>query len=376
MARGSSEKDDGPARLDAVARWRSLLGPSTLSHLAFKEKLRAHYVETYRDELLRNEMEMIIENTVLKRQLDRPAGADNRGEGTAIAIVAESGAGKSRAMLHYLDGNEFFAEIPGGGRPLIRVAVKAPAILRNLGMATLRAAGYASRIEKLQSESWAQVQFLLRDLQTLVVNYEECQRIIQNANRKDRKLIVETFAGLLTDLDWPVSLIFSGLPALESLFQTDFIDLKADPKAAEAHDTLRRRTRFVPFPSIDLEADRKDLDRGLREYQKIGDVSLALLAHRSETRARLHHAASRQFGLFWQYVVSAIDICVRSERKEVAIDDFADGYAAETQQPLELNPFAVDHWETIDTSVVQHREQEETPEPKKARPERRREHDK
>lgn len=346
----------GPHRpADAAARLRGLLGPVTRQHVDFKERLRAHYVATERDEILRIEIEMIVENIVQKRSLCRPHGDGNRLEGTALAIIAESGAGKSRAMSHYLENSPFFPNHgdPDGDCQLITVGVKAPCTLRTLGMATLRAAGYRSRVEKKQTEAWPMAQFQIQDQQILVVAYEEAQRIIQQANKIERTVVIETLAGLMTDPVWPLSIVLSGLPELAGLFQKTFIDELATEQQRRAHATLTRRTRFVNFDPINLDADRKTLERGIREYQKLGGVSLELLRD-SETRARLHHAAARQFGLFWELIVLAIDNCVRSGRKAVEMDDFADGYAGKTREPIELNPFAVDHWETIDTNVIQH----------------------
>jgi AAA domain len=380
MARKPAPVSDPQPRPDAAARLRNLLGPATLKHLAFKEKLRAHYVTTARDEELASEIESMIENISLRRDDTRPPGDDNRTEGTAVAIIADSGAGKTRAMLHYLKNNHFFPRYgdPEGGCPLITVGVKAPCNLRNLGMATLRAAGYAARTEKRQNEAWPQAQFQIQDQGILIVNYEEAQRIIQQANKSERRQVIETLAGLMTDPVWPLSLILSGLPELAKLFQQDFLDEHATPAQRLAHATLKRRTRFVNFDAVDLKADRKDLDRGVREYSKIGGVDLELLDDKGETRARVLHAAAHQFGLFWELVVIAIDNCVRSGRTTAELDDFADGYAAKTREPTELNPFAVDHWERIDTSIIQHRVDDDDDPPAKKpvtrqRPERRRE---
>lgn len=360
------------ARPDAAKLIRDRLGPATQAHIEFKEKLRSHYVATDRDERLAGEIELMIENVSQRRDHARPHGDDNRCEGTAVAIIADSGSGKTRALLHYLKKNEFF---PGYGQPdvhcqLITVGVKAPCTLRNLGMATLRAAGYRSRIEKRQNEAWPQAQFLIQEQQILFVNYEEAQRIVQQAKLNERKQVIETLAGLMTDTVWPLHLILSGLPELTRLFQDDYI-ATARPEERDAHVTLKRRTRFVEFFPIDLKADRHILDRGIKDYGKLGGVSMALLGN-PQTRARLQHASARQFGLFWELTVFAIDVCVRSGRKVVTLDDYADGYAARTRQSVELNPFAVDHWETIDTSIIQHRP-DDGDGPLKKKPERRRE---
>jgi hypothetical protein len=322
------------------------------------EKVGAHYVVTDRDHRLRTEMEMMIENVAKKRDPDRPYGADNRLEGTAIAIVSGSGAGKTSAMLHYLKDNPFFPHYrdPLGGCQLISIGVKAPCTLRQLGMSTLRAAGYPSSREMLENQAWPQAHFQVRDQDILFLHYEEAQRIIQQKNVGERRKIVETLAGLMTDLDWPLYLILSGLPQISDLFQDDFLGDPATQSQAErdAHVTLKRRTRFVDFLPIDPKADRKILDEGLKQYEKLAGVSLKVVKE-VEARGRLCHAGARQFGLFYQLTVMAIDACVRAGRKVVTIEDFADAYAGRVLEPVELNPFIGDHWESIDTRLIQHK---------------------
>jgi hypothetical protein len=361
-------------RSDPAERLRDLLGPATLKHVDLIEKLKAHYVATERDKLLQGEIEILIENAVLRRDPSRPYGAGNRREGTALAIVAESGAGKTAAMWNYLRNNRFFPNYgdPQGGCPLITIGVKAPCTLRQLGMATLRAAGYQSRREMRENEAWPLARFQTEDQNVLFLHYEEAQRIIQQKNEDERKKIIETLAGLMTDTTWPEHLILSGLPAIKALFEDDFLEKsKSKAEARDAHATLRRRTRFLEFLPIDPKDDRKDLDRGIKDYEKIGGVSLAIVRDDAAMRPRLCHAAARQFGLFFELTVLAIDTCVRAGRKSVTLDDYADAYAAKTLEPIELNPFAVDHWETIDTTVIQ-RQPDDDEEAGGDKPERRR----
>jgi hypothetical protein len=157
----------------------------------------------------------------------------------------------------------------------------------------------------------------------------------------------------MTDMDWPVYLILSGLGQLKKLFQDDFLD-DPDPDERESHITLKRRTRFVEFCPIDPKHDRKDLNRGIGQYEKLAGVSLKI-AKESEMCERICHGAARQFGLFFELTVLAIDACVRSGRKVVTLPDFADAYASKTLGPIELNVFANDYWRDIDTRIIQRR---------------------
>jgi hypothetical protein len=345
-------------RADPTKRLRDALGPATRRHVDFMEIVKAHYVVTERDERLRSEIEILIENAVMRRDPSRPHGADNRREGLALAVIADSGAGKTAAMLNYLKNNPFFPGygIPYSGCPLITVNVKAPTTLGQVGMSTLRATGYPIERELRENQAWAQVHTQLKGQGNLFLNFVEVQRIIQQKNVVERGKIIETFAGLLTDTEAPQHIIFSGLPPTADLFQERFLDgIKKDPKEMEKlqerHQTLRRRTRFVEFHEIDLKADKQALDKGIQEFEKLAGVSLKLLRE-GDMRARLRHAAAIQFGLFFELTVMAIDVCTREGRKTVTKDDYQDAYAARTREPEELNPFFADHWRSIDTSII------------------------
>jgi hypothetical protein len=380
MATDRIRADIAALRADPARRIRELLGPATSAHVKFMEKVKAHYVVTERDERLKFEIQMMIENIAKCRDPSRPYGADNRLEGTALALIADSGAGKTAAMLHYLKDNLFFPNhaVPYGGCQLITVNVKAPTTLAQVGMSTLRATNYPIERELREAQAWAQVHAQLKGQGLLFIHFAEAQRIIQQKNVTERGKIIETFAGLLTDTEAPQHIILSGLPPTTNLFQEAFLNgLKTKNREAiqEQHQTLRRRTRFVEFHELDLKADKKDLDRGIRELEKLAGVSLELLRGEDDTRARLRHAAARQFGLFFELIVMAIDTCVRQRRKNVTKHDFQDAYAARTREPEELNPFYADYWRSIDTSIVKRKSAEDSDDTPKGKPERRRNDD-
>jgi hypothetical protein len=366
----STPPDGDPPSNDPIQLWRRLSGPATLKHVALMEKLKAHYVATSRDDDLAQKIDFMIMDNMVRRDLSRPEGVDNRGEGSAIAIIAPSGAGKTKAMQHFLKDNPYFPNYrnPKGGCPLITIQTRAPATLGQLGLATVHACGYRTKTHLPENEAWALARFQMQHQNILVPHFEEAQRIIKQKNRLERSKIVETFAGLMTDLDWPVNPIISGLRELRRLFDDDFLD-EPTPEARESHATLTRRTRFVEFHPIDLKQDRKDLDRGLGEYEKLAGVSLKA-AKETETRARICHGAARQFGLFFELTVLAIGVCVLSGRKVVALQDYADAYAAKTLQPVELNVFATDYWQDIDTSIIQHRKEDDEEDDRKTKKEK------
>ena len=187
---------------DPTRLWREMSGPATLKHAALMEKVKAHYVTTSRDDQLAEEIELMIKNAMLRRDPSRPHGADNRCEGTVLAIIAPSGAGKTKAMDRFLKDNPFFPNYgnPRGGCPLVTIQTRAPATLAQLGMATVQACGCPAQGHKPENEAWTLARFQIRHQNILVCHYAEAQRIIKQKNRIERGKIVETLASLTTDL--------------------------------------------------------------------------------------------------------------------------------------------------------------------------------
>jgi hypothetical protein len=360
MRRATPQYNQSSDRLDPAKRLRGLMAPADFAHTKLMERLQALYVTSERDDRLAFEIKLMIENVVKKLDPSLPYGPGNRREGMAVAIIAESGAGKTSAMRNYLKGNPAFSGYgaPRSGCQLITVNAKAPCTLAQLGMSTLRAAGYSSRREFRENVVWPRAHFQIEEQMILFVHFEEMQRVMQQKNADERKKIVETMAGLLTDPTWPLHLIVAGLPAIKSLFEEHFPSFANDASFQRVHQTLRRRTRYVEFGSLDLKGDRKEIDRAFKHYEKVAKVSLAV-TKQPEVARRLCHAANRQFGLFFELTVLAIDVCLRAGRKIVTKDDYADAYANRTLEPIDLNPFEAEHWESIDTSIIQSRPEEE-----------------
>jgi len=104
----------------------------------------------------------------------------------------------------------------------------------------------------------------------------------------------------------------------------------------------------VEFKPIDAVVDFEYLTTSMAEYGKDAKVSVSITKNR-EVLARLCHTANHQMGYVFEILIDALLICLQDKRRKLTIDDFADAYSNCTTEPVILNPFLADDWQSINT---------------------------
>lgn len=338
--------DPSAKNADPAARLRASQTPEDAAFNKIVGRLKAMYVETDRDEEIRFELRQMVDNIIRPRDPDRPPSAANMREGTCLFIVGEPGAGKTTALRHCLKEHPSF---PGYGDPdsgcqLISISAPSPFIMRTLGMALLRGAGYRTKREFRENEAWTRARFQLSESMILVVHIEDIQDLLQQKDPKEIKKVLAALKIMMTDLDSPpLHLIFTALSDVVSVLELDF--------------QVPRRAAFVELKPVDPAADFGMIKSAASEYGKVAKISVRVMSSR-EIVGRLCHAARYQLGLVFELLVLAIEVCLKDGRKLLTKEDFADAYSRRTLEPLELNPFFVDDWISIDTSIIQRNPEE------------------
>jgi Bacterial TniB protein len=325
---------------DPAAWFRTLETPEEATLNKLVGRLKGMYVETDRDKELKYELQVIIDNIKLPRDQDRPPSADNMREGISLLIVGDSGAGKTRAFRHLMKTHAAFPGygIADSGCKLISISAPSPLILRTLGMALLRGAGYLTRREFRENEAWSRARFQIRDRGILIIHIEDIQDLLGQKDEKQIRKVMATLKGLMTDLGWPpLHLIFTALPEVTSVLKFD--------------RQVPRRSGFIEFKPVDPQADFQMIKTAAAKYGKVAGISVAVLNSR-EMVGRLCHGACYQLGLVFELLVLALEVCLRAGRKVLTQEDFADAYSRRTLEPVDLNPFYGDDWLSIDTSII------------------------
>ena len=344
---------------DPTAVFRSLLSAKQEAANRLKEKLRAKYIVSARDEDVDLEAAELIDSCTQRKNPLLPFSGTNRPEATGFVIIAESGAGKTRALQHFLENSAFFQGygIKDSDCQLIRISAPSPLTLRTLGMAVVRAM-YRTKREYKESEAWPRAHFLLEEKMILFILIEDIQHVLHQENNDDEiQEIIDTLKNLMNNQEWPVYLIMTATKEIKPFLELDW--------------QLRRRLKYVEFGPIDAVVDYDHLTTAMAEYGKMAKVTVDITKNR-EMLARLCHAANYQMGYAFEIFVDALLVCIGDRRRKLTKNDFADAYSNRITEPLLLNPFLADDWQSINTQHIHKRPPEVPEDPETAAPKKKR----
>ncbi len=344
----TKEIENIPQGPDPFERMRSYLSTEHTRVAAIMDRLRACYIESDRDDAVKEELDRLIENSLRKKYPKRPESDDNRKPGVGFVVVGGSGSGKTEAIERILADHPVFPGygVAQSGCTLISVLAPSPTTLALLGHEVLTALGYPPEEPLKEAVAWNRVRKILKRRRVTILHIDDVHNVLQRyqANPKELTKIQATFRNLLISRDWPVQLILSGVGETLDIFQKD--------------RQLKRRLHYVMFPDLIIADDAawvrdvvKDFadNAGLKYVERQG----------AETVERLIHAAASQFGLTFEVLLDGIEVAVRSKRKTFSIDDLARAYEKRTSQPAELNIFSSPGWQVIDPSIIFETENDE-----------------
>jgi hypothetical protein len=310
--------------------------------------LRARYVASERDDLILKHIKEIIENILEKRNDKLSRSLSNRRAGFGIAIVGQSGAGKSTTLEHIFLNHAAF---PGYGRhgefcSLVSVNAPSPCTRAQLGNLLLDALSYRVDDDKSgdaverrtlpADEAWYRLGHQIRKQKRLVIHVGDMNHVMHQANPREIKKVTDNIKNLMNDKQWPVHFIFDGTP-----------EMIAFP---EGDRQLSRRLKFIPLENVTEAVDGEMIAGAIRRYAK--DAGLKLVVERDDMLVgRLCRAAAFQMGLVFQILCDAIAVSLKGRRKTLKITDFVEAYAPRTMAPS-LNIFLSPVWQTIDPSFV------------------------
>lgn len=309
-----------------------------LDRLAIKEQIKSRFLTTGRFLRLEAAVKAASENLLLRLDDTKPLGPGNRSEGRIVLLVGETGAGKSSTLHRLLDRHPAYrgyADPANPNRAAISLKIKAPCTFVAMGRQTLAATGYPITGQLEKHAVWQRVFDRLPVLGTTVLHFDEMHNVILTANEPDRIDIQNTLKSLVTDANWPVTVIVSGLP-----LTTDFIEQAVEDK---------RRTIPVAFESLVTPDDCEMLTALARDLVGIAQLTLA---PRPQTTImpRLIHAASYQLGSAISLLQHAIDQALIEGTTDLGITEFAAAYVTLSGCGPAANPFLAPNWRAIDCS--------------------------
>jgi len=260
-----------------------------------------------------------------------------RFETESILVTGESGTGKSKEIQTLLKRfNESGAMLPNGQPARFAECIlKTTQSWKDLGRNTLKAVGYplSDRVKLTQSEYWEYVVREAKLAGVIGIHYDETQHIFRKKGELDRLSILDSFKTLMKSHEWPLILIFSGVPELDGY-------LREEPQ-------LYRLLHRVTFNDVELPEELNLVHEIVGNYALQAKLSVAEPLLTADFYSRLVAAAAFRWGLVIKLTIEAITASKIEGTGYLTAEHFIDAWVSRTETSRPASPFVHGSYETI-----------------------------
>jgi hypothetical protein len=267
-----------------------------------------------------------------KRRAELDLGLTSEGRG--IAVIGESGSGKTTAAQRILRRMDLSGTEPGELR-WISIRVPTPATQKDLARAILQALDFPILRDTTASRMWEMVHHHLQLRKCWLIHLDEGQELGGRGSETEKAAVINALKSLMQIPDWPVNLIVSGTLELNDL-------LMQDPQLSRRFFVVR----FLPVTEFDACDEVRGLVAG---YAGLADIPLTPDLSDVEFIPRLIHAGREQFGVVVELIIGAITRALGDGKAAVGLKDFARFYAERSGDVSARNPFLVPDFRSIPT---------------------------
>lgn len=292
----------------------------------------------------------VVFDTVLSDLLgdieDKPK---RRAKAEGIVVYGNSGSGKTTALEYLIDNHPCIhgkREVKSGTETITKtdicaIKTESPTSLKIVGISILVELGYDPNNEgpdltyKDAAYIWRLVHKHLRKSEVLFLVIDEAQDFILNQNRLEVAKILSTLKSLLENKTWPVSVILSGMPELDSLVKGDI--------------QLRNRVTTVSCKRLSAEVHGKRVAALISRYAREADLECSADLLTIKFVRRLLHASLGDFGRTVAEIIRAIAEALKDESKNLTSDHFVAGFAKKYDCVSSANPYFAPDYSEINT---------------------------
>ncbi|MBY3249929.1 AAA family ATPase [Rhizobium laguerreae] len=291
------------------------------------------YIENPGDKMLTEMLQELIDNVELCR---RGIGSRRR----ALFLMGGSGTGKSTALLHHFRRMpEFQPRVNEYGetvRPLLSLEAPKPCGTKDFAVAILDAIGVPSKARQTEGELYATVKTQFRERGIIFLHVDEAQHLRRHSSSQAILDVQDRIKTLMQIADWPLHMIFSGVPDLADLL-----------KGGDGQ--VKNRSLIMRFVRLKLPKDRADIQRVLTDIVE-GKCGLMLPEElrTDDFLGRLCWANNGSFGEIVKAVQAACFLAMSKGKDTVDLRAFAFNYSRTSGCLPSDNIYTAARWSEID----------------------------
>lgn len=255
-------------------------------------------------------------------------------EARGIVVIGESRQGKTTEIDTLLKAfNDGTTIMPDGrAAKIVSCLLSGKVTWKDLGVVILEVLGYPLRGKNSQTEIWYKVRKYAELQGVIGIHFDECQHVFTAADTVTNQKILDNFKSLLKDRNWPLMLIFSGIPSLATHIMKE--------------EQLDELLRIVEFKRIDLStsADMDELVHLVFSYGDKASVQIEDLVTEDFLK-RLSFAACHRWGLVIELLIEAFSMSAFSPDKVCLIDHFSAAFSHKSGFSHGYSPFTMPNYE-------------------------------
>ncbi len=233
------------------------------------------------------------------------------------------------------------SEDGGHDLQIVSVRMPTPATLKTAAEAVMEEIGYPvndrATTEANASDRWEQLRRLLKAKRVTVLHFDEAQDIWGNANKPQRRAVINTLKSLSQNKDWPFIVVLYGSEKLKEMVNQD--------------QQLGRRLKPTELRPLTKAADARTIRSVIAAYTE--EAGLAGFEEADPMFLdRFLVGCCNRLGIAIDLIVGAIQQAVLLGGAHLTQRHFARGFTHITECDNAMNPFISDDWKKIKASVL------------------------
>ena len=252
-----------------------------------------------------------------------------RFESEVLIVTGASGTGKTEEINQLMDDFNASNSVLPGGQPakVVHCVLDRKGGWKDLGRQTLEAMEFplCSSARITQAEIWKQVAVQGRIQGIVGIQYDEVQHIMAGKSETALEEILDFFKTILKSRDWPLMLIFSGVPELRNYF----------PRSEQL---FRKATHFT-FDDIDYDTEAGVIAEILDSYALETGLSVDSDLYSRDFIHRLASAGAFRWGVVCEIIMKTVGEACAAKSAVLTREHFLNAWVTKTNMTEAVTPF-------------------------------------